>query len=405
MTEARTRPREASEASTAGGPLTGVRVVELAGVGPAPFAAMLLGDLGADVVRVDRPGGSRLGIDPAHDVTNRNKRSVVADLKSEEGVRLVLDLAARADVLLEGNRPGVAERLGVGPADCHARNPRLVYGRMTGWGQDGPLAPRAGHDIGYIAVAGALGMIGPGDGPPAIPANLLGDYAGGSLYLVTGVLAALHHARTTGTGQVVDAAIVDGVAHLGAMIRGMAAAGGWQDRRGVNLLDGGCPYYAVYETADGGWMAVGALEPAFYAEFARLLGLPEDAPDRGDLGRWDELRAVIAARFRSRTRQEWTEVFEGSDACTAPVLSLAEAAAHPHLAARGTFAGPGGVTQPAPAPRFSVTPGALRRPPALPGAHTAEVARDWDLPVPRAVAPAAATPVTSLVERAADRLP
>ncbi|WUD71490.1 CoA transferase [Streptomyces sp. NBC_00510] len=399
MTEAGTRP---GEAASAGGPLAGVRVVELAGIGPAPFAAMLLGDLGADVVRVDRPGGSRLGIDPAHDVTNRNKRSVVADLKSEEGARLVLDLAARADILLEGNRPGVAERLGVGPADCHARNPRLVYGRMTGWGQDGPLAPRAGHDIGYIAVAGALGMIGSGDGPPAVPANLLGDYAGGSLYLVTGVLAALHHARATGTGQVVDAAIVDGVAHLGAMIRGMVAAGGWQDRRGANLLDGGCPYYAVYETADGGWMAVGALEPAFYAEFARLLDLPQDAPDRGDLGRWDELRAVIAARFKSRTRQEWTEVFEGSDACTAPVLSLTEAAAHPHLAARGTFAGAGGITQPAPAPRFSATPGALRRPPAMPGAHTAEVARDWDLPAP---APGAAPPNTTLVEQAGDRLP
>ncbi|MGW3245373.1 CaiB/BaiF CoA transferase family protein [Streptomyces sp. NPDC001070] len=399
MTEAGTRPGEPAPAT---GPLAGVRVVELAGIGPAPFAAMLLADLGADVVRVDRPGGSPLGIDPAGDVTNRNKRSVVIDLKSAEGAGLVLDLAARADILLEGNRPGVTERLGVGPADCHARNPRLVYGRMTGWGQDGPLAPRAGHDIDYIAVAGALGMIGPGDGPPAIPANLLGDYAGGSLYLVTGVLAALHHARATGTGQVVDAAIVDGVAHLGAMIRGMAAAGGWQDRRGANLLDGGCPYYAVYETADGGWMAVGALEPAFYAEFARLLGLPGDAPDRGDLGRWDELRALIAACFKSRTRKEWTEVFEGSDACTAPVLSLAEAAAHPHLAARATFTDTGGITQPAPAPRFSTTPGTLRRPPALPGAHTAEVARDWDVP---ALAPRATAPTPTPVEQTGNRLP
>ncbi|MFJ5214318.1 CaiB/BaiF CoA transferase family protein [Streptomyces sp. NPDC088354] len=364
----------------ADGPLTGVRVVELAGIGPAPFAAMLLADLGADVVRVDRPGGPALGVDPDHDVTNRNKRSVVVDLKDAGGAALVLDLAERADILLEAYRPGVAERLGVGPADCRARNPRLVYGRMTGWGQDGPLAPSAGHDIGYIAIAGALGMIGPADGPPAVPANLLGDYAGGSLYLVTGVLAALHHARATGAGQVVDAAIVDGVAHLGAMIRGMLAAGAWQDRRAANLLDGGCPYYAVYATADGGWMAVGALEPAFYEEFARRLGLPDDAPDRGDLTRWDELRSLIAERFAARTRKEWTEVFEGSDACVAPVLSLYEAADHAHLAARATFVTTGGITQPAPAPRFSATPASLRRPPARPGAHTAEVARDWDVP-------------------------
>ncbi|MFF3562689.1 CaiB/BaiF CoA transferase family protein [Streptomyces sp. NPDC002574] len=388
MAEGRTdAPGPDARGSAADGPLTGVRVVELAGIGPAPFAAMLLADLGADVVRVDRPGGPVLGVDPDHDVTNRNKRSVVVDLKDAGGAGLVLDLAERADILLEAYRPGVAERLGVGPADCRARNPRLVYGRMTGWGQDGPLAPSAGHDIGYIATAGTLGMIGPAGGPPAVPANLLGDFAGGSLYLVTGVLAALHHARATGAGQVVDAAIVDGVAHLGAMIWGMLAAGAWQDRRAANLLDGGCPYYAVYATADGGWMAVGALEPAFYAEFARLLGLPDDAPDRGDLARWDELRSLIAGRFAARTRKEWTEVFEGSDACVAPVLSLYEAAEHAHLAARGTFVTTGGITQPAPAPRFSATPASLRRPPARPGAHTAEVARDWDVP---ALAPEAA---------------
>jgi alpha-methylacyl-CoA racemase len=362
------------------GPLAGVRVVELAGIGPGPFAAMVLADLGADVVRVDRPGGARLGIDPAHDVTNRNKRSVVIDLKSAEGPGLVLDLAARADVLIEGNRPGVAERLGVGPDACLARNPRLVYGRMTGWGQHGPLAERAGHDIGYLATVGTLGMIGPPDGPPAVPANLLGDYAGGSLYLVIGVLAALQHARATGTGQAVDAAIVDGTAHLGAMIWGMLGAGAWQDRRGTNLLDGGCPYYGVYRTADGGHMAVGALEPQFYAEFATLLGLGPDAPDRADATRWGELRDLIAARFASRTRAEWTAVFEGTDACVAPVLSLREAADHPHLRARGTFVDVDGGLQPAPAPRFSATPGALRRPPAPPGAHTADVARDWDLP-------------------------
>ncbi|MGP3926748.1 CaiB/BaiF CoA transferase family protein [Streptomyces sp. 8N616] len=362
------------------GPLAGVRVVELAGIGPGPFAAMLLADLGADVVRVDRPGGAGLNIDPAYDVTNRNKRSVLLDLKSPGGPAALLGLAERADILIEGFRPGVAERLGVGPEDCFDRNPRLVYGRMTGWGQEGPLADRAGHDIAYIAITGALGMIGRPGEPPAVPANLLGDYAGGSLYLVIGVLAALQHARTAGEGQIVDAAIVDGTAHLTAMIHGMMAAGGWQDRRGANLLDGGCPFYGTYETADGGHMAVGALEQRFYAEFVRLLGIADEAPARKDAARWGELRAAVTARFKQRTREEWTAVFQDSDACVAPVLSLREAPAHPHLAARATFTEHGGITQPAPAPRFSATPGALRRPPAQPGADTAEVARDWDVP-------------------------
>ncbi|MDN3252982.1 CaiB/BaiF CoA transferase family protein [Streptomyces mutabilis] len=375
MSEAKRQTRSPGD-----GPLTGVRVVELAGIGPGPFAAMLLADLGADVVRVDRPGGPGLAIDPAHDVTNRNKRSVVIDLKAPDGPALVLDLAARADVLIEGYRPGVAERLGVGPDDCHARNPRLVYGRMTGWGQDGPLAQRAGHDIGYIALTGALGMIGVPDRPPAAPANLLGDYAGGSLYLVVGVLAALHHARATGTGQVVDAAIVDGTAHLSSMIHGMLAAGTWQDRRGANLLDGGCPFYGTYETADGRYMAVGALEPRFYAEFMELLGIPEHAPARDDMARWAELREAVAARFKSRTRDEWAAVFADSDACAAPVLTLREAPHHPHLAARSTFTDHDGITQPAPAPRFSATPTTVRTGPALPGADTDAVARDWDVP-------------------------
>ncbi|MDX3314450.1 CaiB/BaiF CoA-transferase family protein [Streptomyces sp. ME08-AFT2] len=366
--------------TTGHGPLAGVRVLELAGIGPGPFAGMLLADLGADVVRVDRPGGPSLGIDPAYDVTNRNKRSVVVDLKAPDGPARVLDLAARADVLIEGNRPGVAERLGVGPAECHARNPRLVYGRMTGWGQEGPLAQRAGHDIAYIAVTGALGLIGPPGAPPPAPANLLGDYAGGSLYLVVGVLAALHHARVSGVGQVVDAAIVDGAAHLSSMIHGMLAAGGWQDRRGANLLDGGCPYYGVYETADGEYMAVGALEPQFYDAFVDLLGLAEFRDARTDPTRWPELREAVAARFRTRTRDAWTAVFAGSDACVAPVLSLREAPHHPHLAARGTFTDHGGITQPAPAPRFSATPTTVRTGPALPGADTHQVARDWDLP-------------------------
>ncbi|WP_330336694.1 CaiB/BaiF CoA transferase family protein [Streptomyces sp. NBC_00557] len=367
-------------AAPGSGPLSGVRVAELAGIGPGPFAGMLLADLGADVVRVDRPGGPGLGIDPAYDVTNRNKRSVVIDLKAPDGPARVLDLAGRADILLEGYRPGVAERLGVGPEQCHARNPRLVYGRMTGWGQDGPLADRAGHDVAYIAVTGALGMTGRPDEPPVFPANLLGDYAGGALYLVVGVLAALHHARVSGAGQVVDAAIVDGTAHLSAMIHGMLAAGGWQDRRGANLLDGGCPYYGTYETADGEHMAVGALEGRFYAEFLRLLDLEDLLPAHTDLTRWGELRERVAARFKSRTRDEWTRLFEGTDACVAPVLSLREAPHHPHLAARGTFTGHAGITQPAPAPRFSATPTSVRTGPALPGADTDAVARDWGIP-------------------------
>lgn len=369
-------------AASRNGPLAGVRVVELAGIGPGPFAAMLLADLGADVVRIDRPGGAGLGIDPAYDLTNRNKRSVLIDLKAEHGPGQVLGLVERADILIEGYRPGVAERLGVGPDACLARNPRLVYGRMTGWGQEGPLAHRAGHDIGYIALTGTLSMIGKDGEPPVVPANLVGDYAGGSLYLVIGVLAALQHARTEGgTGQVVDAAIVDGAAHLATMIHGMMAAGGWQDRRGANLLDGGCPFYGTYETADGEYMAVGALEQRFYDEFTELLGIRDEIPARKDFDRWGELREAIAARFRTRTRAEWTAVFEGSDACVAPVLSLREAPAHPHIAARATFTDHGGITQPAPAPRFSATPGAVTRPPAMPGADTAEVARDWDVPL------------------------
>ncbi|MCX5415448.1 CaiB/BaiF CoA-transferase family protein [Streptomyces sp. NBC_00059] len=363
------------------GPLAGVRVVELAGIGPGPFAAMLLADLGADVVRVDRPGGSVIGIEPAFDLTNRNKRSVLVDLKTEDGAETVLALVERADVLIEGYRPGVAERLGIGPDACLKRNPRLVYGRMTGWGQDGPLADRAGHDIAYIALTGTLSMIGRAGEPPAVPANLVGDFAGGSLYLVVGVLAALQHARTPGgSGQVVDAAIVDGAAHLATMIHGMLGAGSWQDRRGSNLLDGGCPFYGSYATSDGEYMAVGPLEPRFYEEFARLLGLGDEAPDRNDPGRWEELRALVADRFSTRTRAEWTEVFEGTDACVAPVLSLTEAPHHPHLAARSTFVEHGGLTQPAPAPRFSATPVSVRSAPALPGADTESVAADWDVP-------------------------
>lgn len=366
-------------AAASRGPLTGVRVLEIGGIGPAPFAGMLLGDMGAEVIRIDRP--AEAGEDNPFPVLHRNRLSITVDLKDPRGAGVVLDLAAGVDVVIEGFRPGVAERLGVGPNDLMARNPALVYGRMTGWGQDGPLAQRAGHDIAYIAVTGTLGMIGKADEPPTVPANLVGDYAGGSLYLVIGVLAALQHARTEGgSGQVVDAAIVDGAAHLATMIHGMMAAGGWQDRRGANLLDGGCPFYGNYETADGQYMAVGALEQQFYNEFIELLGIKDEAPARKDFARWGELRDAVAARFRTKTREEWTAVFENSDACVAPVLSLREAPSHPHLAARGTFVDHGGLTQPAPAPRFSATPGAVRRPPAQPGADTAEVALDWDVP-------------------------
>jgi alpha-methylacyl-CoA racemase len=365
------------------GPLRGLRVVELAGIGPGPFAAMLLADLGADVVRVDRTGpGSPLAVDPRFDLLNRGKRSIAVDLKQDRGRELVLALAGRADAVVEGYRPGVAERLGVGPDAALARNPRLVYGRMTGWGQDGPLAASAGHDITYLAVTGALHVIGRAGGPPQVPANLLGDFGGGSLYLVVGLLAALREAAQTGRGQVVDAAITDGATHLTTLLYGLSAAGRWRDERGVNLLDTGAPFYDVYPAADGRHLAVGALEPRFYAEFIRLLDPGDDLPDQHDEARWPELRARIAATFATRTQQEWARIFEGTEACVAPVLSMAEAADHPHLASRGTFERPGGVVQPAAAPRFSATPPGPVGPPALPGAHTREVLADWDLGVP-----------------------
>lgn len=364
------------------GPLAGVRVVELAGIGPGPFAAMLLADLGADVVRVDRPGGGGLAVDPAYDVTNRNKRSVLVDLKAPEGPGRVLELVERADVLIEGFRPGVAERLGVGPADCHARNPKLVYGRMTGWGQDGPLAHTAGHDIAYIAVTGALGMIGSPGEPPAVPANLVGDYAAWIAlprHRRPRRPPARPHPRRDRPGRGRRHRRRDGPPHRHDP-RHDGGRSGWQDRRGANLLDGGCPFYGTYETSDGGYMAVGALEQQFYDTFVELLGIAEQAPARKDPARWDELREAVAARFKSRTRAEWTAVFEGSDACVAPVLSLGEAPHHPHLAARGTFTDFGGITQPAPAPRFSATPATVTRGPAQPGADTGSVARDWDVP-------------------------
>ena len=364
------------------GPLHGLRVVELAGIGPGPFAAMLLADLGADVVRVDRVGAaSPIGTDPAVDLLNRGKRSIAVDLKQPAGVETVLGLAGRAHALIEGWRPGVAERLGVGPDAVLARNPALVYGRMTGWGQDGPLADRAGHDIGYIALTGTLGMIGAPGEPPVVPANLLGDYAGGSLYLVVGVLAALLEARTSGRGQVVDAAIVDGTAHLTTLLHGLRAAGLWQDRRGANLLDGGAPFYAVYETADGRHLAVGALEPQFYAELLRRLDLDGEPglPGQYDVAGWPRLRRRFAERFAARTREEWTTHFAGGDACVTPVLTPDEATRDAHLAARGTFVERHGTIQPAPAPRFSATPAELTGPPPLPGQHGRQILDDWGI--------------------------
>uniref|UniRef100_A0AAU1M304 CoA transferase n=1 Tax=Streptomyces sp. NBC_00148 TaxID=2903626 RepID=A0AAU1M304_9ACTN len=350
------------------GPLQGVRVVELAGIGPAPMAGMLLAELGADVVRIARPSAQVL-----HDLLARGKRELIVDLKRPQGVETVLGLAARADVLLEGYRPGVTERLGLGPDRVLERNPALVYGRMTGWGQHGPRATSAGHDINYLSITGALAAIGRAGGPPQVPLNLLGDFGGGSLYLVTGVLAALHHARATGEGQVVDAAIVDGVTHLSSMIWSERHHNGWRDERGSNLLDTGAPFYDVYETADGGWYAVGALEPQFYRQFVELLGAPEWAGRQHDRAGWDDMREAFAARFATRTRAAWDDVFSSTDACATPVLDWAEAEQDAHLRARDAHARTDGHTVPAPAPRFSRTPGRL----AQPDPGDRDVLDDW----------------------------
>jgi len=359
-----------------GGPLAGIRVVELAGLGPAPYCAMLMADLGADVVRVDRPGQS---VDPPWPVVGRGRRSVMIDLKNDSGPDALLSLIDKADVLLEPFRPGVAERLGIGPDVCLRRTPRLVYGRMTGWGQTGPWSQMAGHDIDYIAVTGALHAIGRAGGPPQPPLNLLGDFAGGSMFLLVGVLAALWERERSGQGQVIDASIVDGTTSLTAFVHGLFAAGIWHDERGVNLLDTGAPYYDVYETADGRWMAVGAIEPAFFAELIRLLEL-EDAPPQHDQQRWPELRSALAQRFRMRTQDEWVTVFAATDACVAPILPFAEAAHNPQIADRATLVTHDGVLQPAPAPRFSRTPGRISRGAPVPGAHSREVFDSWGVP-------------------------
>ncbi|MFW6033891.1 MAG: CaiB/BaiF CoA transferase family protein [bacterium] len=358
------------------GPLSGLKVVEIAGIGPAPHACMLLADLGADIIRIERRGGDPLGGGPT-DFLTRGRPSVALDLKHPAAVGTVLDLVEQADLLVEGMRPGTMERLGLGPDACWKRNPGLVYGRMTGWGQTGPWADSAGHDLTYIAVTGALDTFGQDPNRPHFPSNLVGDFGGGSTYLVIGLLAALHEASSSGRGQVVDAAIVDGTAHLNAMASGFRAAGQLQLRRASNLLDGGQPYYDVYETADGRHVAVGALEPKFYAELVRRLAL-EDLPDRSDPGSSDEIRRRLAAAFASQPLAHWQEVFAGTDACVAPVLTLDEAPHHPHLAARGVFVEVDGHVQPAPAPRFSRTPAELTTPPAAePGQHTRAALEAW----------------------------
>ncbi|MFG1750422.1 CaiB/BaiF CoA transferase family protein [Streptosporangium sandarakinum] len=339
------------ERVTRSGPLSGVRVLELAGLAPGPFAGMMLADHGAEVLRIDRVAAvAAAGDRPRRDVMDRGKRTIGLDLKSPEGVAAFRELAAHADVVIEVFRPGVAERLGIGPEELRAVNPRLVYGRMTGWGQEGPLATTAGHDIDYIAVAGVLSLLGREGGKPTPPINILGDFAGGGLMLAYGVLLALFERERTGRGRVVDAAMVDGAATLFAMFYQGVQSGFWGPR-GTNLLDTGAPMYDTYETADGGFVAVGALEPQFWAEMVALMGLA-DLPDRDDRARWPELRERLAEAFRSRTRAEWEEVFAGSDACVVPVLDPAEAAEHPHNRARGTFVEVGGVRQPAPAPRL-----------------------------------------------------
>jgi alpha-methylacyl-CoA racemase len=365
------------------GPLAGVRVVELASIGPIPFCGMVLSDMGADVVRIDRvPDAAAADPDRARGyVLDRGRRSIGVDLKEPAGLDVLLSLVERSDVLIEGFRPGVAERLGFGPDVCRARNERLVYGRLTGWGQTGPLADRAGHDIDYIALAGALGAMGRAGQPPTPPLNIVGDFGGGGLLLAFGITCALLEAGRSGAGQVVDTAMVDGTALLMAPFFAAHQIGFWGER-GTNMLDSGAPWYDVYECAGGEFVAVGAIEPQFYAELLDGLDLVADeVPDRDDRTQWDALRALFAERFATRTRDEWAAHFAGRDACVAPVLSLGEAPQHDHNASRGTFVDPGGFLQPAPAPRFDRTPGAIASPPCYPGQHTNEILDDLGLDI------------------------
>ena len=362
------------------GPLAGTKVIELAGIGPGPFCAMMLADMGADVIRVDRAQnvtGGDPGSPPA-DVLNRGRRSIGVDLKHPDGVETVLSLIESADALLEGFRPGVMERLGLGPDAALARNPRLVYGRMTGWGQDGPYAPTAGHDINYIALAGSLAPLGRKGAPPTPPLNLVGDFGGGGMLLAFGLVCGIVHAKETGEGQVVDAAMVDGAAILMTMIHAFRAMGIWEDQRGSNMLDTGAHFYDVYETADGEYVSIGSIEPQFYAELLRLTGLQgEELPFQHDKGQWPAMKDRLAEVFRSKTRDEWCGIMEGTDVCFAPVLSMGEAPQHPHNVHRGTFVELDGVVQPAPAPRFSRSEPVIQRPPSHAGQHTDEVLAEW----------------------------
>ncbi|WP_232677292.1 CaiB/BaiF CoA-transferase family protein [Nocardioides sp. R-C-SC26] len=360
------------------GPLRGVKVVEIAGIGPGPHACMLLADLGADVIRVERPGGQMLAGGTTM-LLNRGRPSVALDLKSPEATQVVLDLVKDADILIEGMRPGVTERLGIGPEDCHAVNPRLVYGRMTGWGQTGPLAQSAGHDMNYIAITGTLFGLGQDPARPHFPSNLVGDFGGGSTYLVIGVLAALLEAKISGQGQVVDAAIVDGTASLNAMTNAWLAGGGYQEVRGANMLDGGVPFYDIYETSDAKHMSVGALEPQFFDQLVTILGVKETCPGQADLGQYDEMRRIFTETFATKTQAEWVEIFEGTDACVAGIVPMSEAAGHPHLVARGTFVEKDGMVQPAPAPRFSRTDATLSTPPPATGEHTRDALTAWGI--------------------------
>jgi alpha-methylacyl-CoA racemase len=362
------------------GPLEGVRVIEIAGIGPGPFAAMMLADMGADVVRIDR-AQKVSGGDPASppiDLLGRGRRSIGIDLKHPEGAGVVLRLVEQADVLVEGFRPGVMERLGIGPEECMARNPRLVYGRMTGWGQEGPYADASGHDINYIALAGALDPIGRAGERPVPPLNLIGDFGGGGMLMAYGVACALLERARSGQGQVIDAAMVDGAAVLTTFIHSLRAIGIWTDERGTNLLDTGAHFYDVYETADHRYVSVGSIETQFYAELLRLSGLEgEELPGQMDRSQWPVLKERVAAVFRTKTRDEWCALMEGTDVCFAPVLSMAEAPSHPHNRQRETFVEVAGVPQPAPAPRFGRTPGAIDRPPPHFGQHTDDAMAEW----------------------------
>ncbi|MEV3902230.1 CaiB/BaiF CoA-transferase family protein [Mycobacterium sp. NPDC050551] len=360
------------------GPLQGLRVVELAGIGPGPHAAMILGDLGADVVRVERPGKGPGIPTKGRDHLLRNRRSVSADLKSDEGRDLVLRLIAKADVLIEGFRPGVTERLGLGPDDCAKVNDRLIYGRMTGWGQNGPRSQRSGHDINYISLNGVLHAVGRAGERPVPPLNLVGDFGGGSMFLLVGILSALWERERSGKGQIVDAAMVDGSSVLAQMMWAFRSMGMWSDERGVNMLDTGAPYYDTYTCADGRHVAVGAIEPQFYAELLAKLGLDAaDLPDQNDMGRWPELREVFTKAFAAHDRDHWAKVFADSDACVTPVLSFAEVEDEPHNTERDTFYREDGSLYPAPAPRFSRTAPDLPKPPGAPGADTESVLSDW----------------------------